>query len=66
MKPDGTNPIRLTNNPATDSNPHWSSDGKTIFFQSNRDDDYDIFRINTDGTGLLQLTSNEVNDFLSP
>jgi TolB protein len=66
MKLDGSNPIRLTNNPAIDSNPQWSSDGKTIFFQSNRDGNYEIFRINIDGSGFLQLTSNEADDFLSP
>lgn len=34
---DGANQARLTNNPASDANPVWSPDGKTIVFHSMRD-----------------------------
>jgi Tol biopolymer transport system component len=35
--PDGSNPINLTNNPATDNEPAYSPDGNKIVFESNRD-----------------------------
>ena len=35
----------------------------SIAFVSNRDGDSDIYAINPDGTGLTQLTHNEVDDF---
>ena len=34
-----------------------------IAFHSNQDGDYEIYSINPDGTGLLKLTNNTVNDF---
>jgi TolB protein len=34
----------------------------TIVFSSNRDGDYDIYAVNPDGTGLTQLTHNDVED----
>lgn len=41
----------------------WSSDGTKLAFESNRDGpDADIFLINADGTGVIQLTRNEVYD----
>lgn len=58
--------VRLTNNPANDSNPHWSSDGKWIFFQSDRDGDFEIYRMKADGSETAQLTYNETEDFLGP
>ena len=66
MRPDGTGFTRLTEHPGINSNPHWSRDGSMIFFQSDRDGDFEIYRINTDGTGLVQLTFNDVDDRLSP
>jgi hypothetical protein len=35
---DGTDPVRLTNNPANDHAPAWSSDGQSIAFASTRAD----------------------------
>ncbi|MBL6989123.1 MAG: PD40 domain-containing protein [Bacteriovoracaceae bacterium] len=47
--------------------PRFSPDGKTIVFSSWLDQRFDIFRINTDGTGLSRLTkqfgSNEDPSF---
>ena len=37
VKPDGTDPKRLTNAPGTDRSAVWSPDGKRIAFVSNRD-----------------------------
>jgi TolB protein len=36
MRPDGTGLRRLTRTPGDDSHPHWSSDGRRIFFNSAR------------------------------
>ncbi len=43
--------------------PAWSPDGSKIVFESTRDGpDADIFLMNSDGTGVVQLTRNEVPD----
>lgn len=39
-----------------------SGDGSRIVFESNVDGDYEIFVANSDGTGLLQLTNNNIED----
>jgi len=49
-------PTRLTFDPNTERNPAWSSDGNTIFFQSNRNGPYEIFRKASNGTGTEELT----------
>src|SRR5688572_11426905 len=36
----------------------WSSDNKQILFYSDRNGNWDIFRINPDGTDLRQITSS--------
>ena len=56
MKLDGTGLVRLTNNNADDYNPIWSPDGTKILFQSNRNGDYQIFVMNSDGTDQRSLT----------
>jgi Tol biopolymer transport system component len=53
---------QLTSDLAYDANPCISSDGMVIVFTSDRDGDNEIFMINRDGTGLTQLTFNDVND----
>jgi len=50
MNADGTNPTRLTNNPAFDALPAWSPDGTKIAFFSDRDGNGDIYVMNADGT----------------
>ena len=63
MNADGTNPVRLTKNPASDSGPTWSRDGKRIAFTSNPKGVYDIYAINTNGTNRINLTRNSSGDF---
>jgi Tol biopolymer transport system component len=57
---DGKNLKRLTNNSSFDSYPHWMKDSNRIMFSSNREgehyEDFNIFVINIDGSGLKQLT----------
>jgi len=36
----------------------WSPDGSKMVFQSNRDGDYELYVMNTDGTGLLRVTDH--------
>jgi Tol biopolymer transport system component len=43
MNPDGSNMVRLTNNPASDTEPDWSPDGKQIAFSSDRDGNIEIY-----------------------
>ena len=33
-----------------------------LSFSSNRDGDYEIYRMNLDGTNLVKLTNNDIND----
>jgi len=57
MKADGTQLIRLTDDPAADSNPSWSPDGTRIAFISRRDGFANLYVMNTDGSNVVQLTT---------
>ena len=58
MKTDGSEVAQLTDNDYRDYSPAWSPDGNRIVYTSFRHDRYsDIFIINDDGTGLVQLTA---------
>jgi Tol biopolymer transport system component len=63
---DGSDERRLTDNQTFDLTPAWAPDGKKIAFSRyergscvNFQCDYDIFTINTDGTGEVNLTHND-------
>ncbi|MDJ0832499.1 MAG: hypothetical protein QNJ69_03185 [Gammaproteobacteria bacterium] len=72
MDADGSNKQRLTNNGATNWAPSWHPDGKRIVFSSNMDDwredyktyghNFELYLINSDGSGLKRLTYNKVFD----
>ena len=75
---DGTGLTKLTQDPdplvpIDDIRPDWSPDGSRIAFQSNRSviedpvtgsksRNHDIFLMNPDGTGVVQLTSHAATD----
>ncbi len=62
MRGDGSNPQRLTNDPASDRMPVFSPDGTQIAFTSDRDAGQDdIWVMNRDGTGVTQLTTGFQN-----
>lgn len=56
-------PVNLTQNPANDSDPYCSPDGKLIAFWSDRDSDnypIDIFSMNLDGSNVVNITNQSV------
>jgi len=62
MNSDGSVVVNLTNNPAGDSQPDWSPDGRKIAFTSDRDGNSEIYLMNADGTGQVNLTNNPARD----
>ncbi|MBK9373936.1 MAG: PD40 domain-containing protein [Holophagales bacterium] len=46
--PNGRQPLRLTSSPAHDSAPSWSRDGAWVYFGSNREDDYQVWKMKPD------------------
>jgi len=66
----GTNLVQLTNDLADNDNATWSPNGKMIIFNSNRGWDraggardavWNLFALNTNGTGLVQLTDGDTD-----
>jgi Tol biopolymer transport system component len=56
-------PVRLTNHPGLDAFPAWSSDGRRIAFaRQSGDKSVDIYVMNSDGSGLEQLTHDHAFD----
>lgn len=54
---------RLTDDPGRNWFPVWSPDGRKIAFQSKRDDNnWEVYVINADGSGLSNLTNNPADD----
>jgi dipeptidyl aminopeptidase/acylaminoacyl peptidase len=64
---DGTDPKRLTTNPAEDTSPAWSPEGQYILFVSNRDGQYEIYAMKADdGSQQVDLTGSAPASDLSP
>ena len=60
--PDGTDQVRLTEDPAADHSPVWSPDGGSIAFVSDRDGDQDIVVMDADGSNQRDVSGNAVPD----
>ncbi|MEO7994275.1 MAG: hypothetical protein ABI743_07735 [bacterium] len=54
--------VRLTTEPGFDGEPAMTEDGTKIVFVSDRDGDKDLYAMNRDGSGLVQLTQNDTTD----
>jgi len=57
------NVTRLTDNNADDWLPIWSPDGSKIAFMTNRDGNYEIYIMNSDGSGVTRITNNYAEDW---
>jgi hypothetical protein len=55
---DGSNPQRLTFDPANDGRARLNRGASRVVFSSNRDGDFEIYTMNMDGSDLHQLTFN--------
>jgi WD40-like Beta Propeller Repeat len=56
---DGYGETNLTNNPAVDQSPAWSSDGSRLAFVSDRDGRMDLWVMNWDGSDPHRVTSGD-------
>jgi Tol biopolymer transport system component len=62
MNADGAGLIDLTNGPAEDRLPAWSTDGENIAFTSVSVRNSEINIVRVDGSGLERLTDNPTAD----
>ncbi len=62
MNADGSNPTRLTDNPAADLISTFSPDGTRIAFDSDRDGNWEIYVMKADGSNQTRLTNNPARD----
>ena len=64
MNADGSNPVNLTNNPASDAAwaGAWSPDGTKIVFKTGRTGDGEIFVMNADGSDPVNLTNSPLQE----
>jgi TolB protein len=63
IKSNGTDDVRLTTEPGSDTDPDWSPDGSRIAFSSDRDGRSGIYLMNADGSGQVRITEAPGNDY---
>ncbi|MBN1264785.1 MAG: PD40 domain-containing protein [Anaerolineales bacterium] len=54
--------VRLTSDQYNDTGPSWSPDGERIVYASNHDGQLDLWVVNADGSGAVQLTNDAFVD----
>ncbi len=58
----GKNQVNLTNNENPDQKPQWSPDGTAVIFESKRDGNWELYRVDITGENLQRLTENDKTD----
>lgn len=53
----------ITTNPAYDTKPQWSPDGKSLAFASNREGSFDIYIVSAQGGAPTRLTTHSGNEY---
>ena len=61
---DGSNPVNLTNNSATDQVPAWSRDSNWIAFITDRDANQEIYIMRDNGSEVYNVTINPAADIV--
>jgi len=63
MNVDGTGRHKvMEDQPRLNWHPDWSPDGTQLLFQSNRDGNFEVYRVNADGSSVQNLTQHPAND----
>jgi TolB protein len=63
LNQDGTGQTNITNNAATESGPSWAPDGAKMVFATNRDGNFEIYRMNSEGDqNPTRITNNSASD----
>jgi TolB protein len=57
-RPDGTDPVPLTQSPGYDAEAVYSHDGRSILFTSARDGDLELYTMRSDGQNVVRLTNH--------
>ena len=66
MNANGSGVARLTTSLGSEWGPAWSPDGRRIAFRSDRDGNIEIYTMNADGTGQVNITNSSVTREFSP
>ena len=69
MADGGEGLVQLTNNGHVDRMASWSPDGRYIAFVSDRSGNFDVYRMDPDGTNVVQITDTpeaEIHPYWSP
>lgn len=66
MESDGSFQQQLTNTPANEGGPCFSADDKRIFFHSDKNGQYDIFEMRTDGSKVMTIIDNPRGNDVNP
>jgi dipeptidyl aminopeptidase/acylaminoacyl peptidase len=62
MNVNGTGDTALTNTGGINENASWSPDGKEIVFQSDRDGNFEVYKMAADGSNPRRLTNHPIWD----